>query len=164
MAQPPEYSFLRKEKRFSVSASAHLPVGDFSSTHWIGIGAEVSPARYWFGIFKWKKVRLTYNGGLAYYLGKKEKASGYDYKYPGYFFIHAFGGVAYRPVKKATINLTTGPAIGIYNGTTRFNIGARLESTYFISTSIAIGPGIIFMKESGANPLWSAALKATYVF
>ena len=66
----------------------------------------------------------------------------------------------YNPVKNGSVTLTAGPALGIYNGNTRFNIGSKLEVSYHISKKIAIGPGIILMKESGADPLWAAAMKA----
>lgn len=150
-----------KEGNNAVSIGINLPVGNFSSTHLIGIGAEYSPLRHTFQLFKWKHLAFTYNGGVAYYFGKKETVSGYPYKYPGYIFIHAFGGLLYNPFKKASITLTAGPALRIYNGNARFNIGSKLELSYFISKKVAIGPGIIFMKESGADLLWSAAFKAT---
>ena len=149
-----------EEKGVSVSAGVSIPVGDFSSTHLIGIGVDCSPTRHSFGKIKAKKTAFTYNGGLAYYFGKKETVSGYPYAYPGYFLIHTFGGVLYNPVKNGSVTLTAGPALGIYNGNTQFNIGSKLEVSYYISKKITIGPGIILMKESGADPLWAAAVKA----
>ena len=68
----------------------------------------------------------------------------------------------YNPAKNTAISLTTGPALAIYNGNNQFNIGTKLEASYKISTSIAIGPGILLMKESGADPIWAASLKATF--
>ena len=102
--------------------------------------------------------------GAAYYFGKKETVSGYPYDYPGYIFVHAYVGAIYNPLRKANICLTAGPALGIYNGNTQFNFGSVLEGSYYFNEKIAIAPGIIFMKESGANPLWAASLKATMAF
>lgn len=147
-----------------ISVGINIPVGDFSSTHIIGIGVEYSPLRHTFQLTKLKHLAFTFNGGVAYYLGKKETVSGYRYKYPGYIFINAFGGLLYNPVKKVSITLTAGPALRIYNGLIRFNTGSKFELSYFINDKIAIGPGIIFMKESGTNPLWAAALKTTMAF
>jgi len=104
-------------------------------------------------------MAFTYNGGFAYYFGKNETVSNYRYKYPGYIFIHGFGGLLYYPFKKVGISLTAGPALGIYNGNLQFNVGSKLETGYNISTSIAIGPGILLMKEPGANALWSLAVR-----
>jgi hypothetical protein len=147
-----------------ISVGINISVGDFSSTHLIGIGVEYSPLRHTFQLLKLKHLAFTYNGGVAYYFGKKEIVSNNPYKYPGYIFIHAFGGLLYNPVKKTSITLSAGPALRIYNSLIRFNIGSKLELSYFINDKIAIGPGIIFMKESGTNPLWAASLKATIAF
>ena len=144
-----------------VSVGINIPVGNFSSTHIIGIGVEYSPLRHTFQLFKLKHLALTYNSGVAYYIGKKETVSNYPYKYPGYIFIHAFGGVLYNPVKSGSVSLTAGPALGIYNGNTRFNFGSKLEASYYISKNVGIGPGIILMKEPGATSLWAASFKAT---
>lgn len=144
-----------------VSVGINLPLGEFSTTHLIGAGVDCSPAANWFGLLKTKKIAFTYNGGAACYVGKKETASGYSYKYPGFIFIHALGGILYNPVKKASLSLLAGPALGIYNGNTRFNIGSKLEAAYLFSKKIRIGPGIIMMKEPGTNAIWSAALKTT---
>jgi hypothetical protein len=149
------------EKGISLSAGINLPLGDFSSTHLLGFGIDCSPVKHWFGITSKKKIAFTYNGGVTYYFGKKETVSGYPYDYPGYFFIHAFGGILFNPVKNGIIILTAGPALGMYNGHTQFNTGSKLETSYYISNNIAIGPGIILMKEAGADPLWSAAFKVS---
>lgn len=150
-----------KNNGVSVSLGINLPVDDFSSTHFMGIGVDFSPASHWFGLLKRKKIAFTYTGGAAYYFGKKETVSSYPYQYPGYLFIHAFAGVLYNPVQKAGLKLTAGPALGIYNGSSQFNIGSRLEASYYINKMLSVGPGILFMKESGADPIWSASFKAT---
>lgn len=148
----------------AVSVAVNLPIADFSSTHFIGMAVEVAPARHIFGLIRARKFAFTYNGGFAYYLGKKETVSGYPYKYPGYSFIHAFAGLLYNPVVKTSITLTAGPALGIYNGTTRFMIGSKLEASYSVNSEITVGPGIVMMKESGSEPLWAPSLKATMAF
>ncbi len=153
-----------KEKDISISAGINLPIGNFSTSHLIGIAIDCAPTRHWFGITNQKKIAFTYNGGFAYYFGKKEMVSGYSYKYRGYTFLYGFGGVLYNPVKNAGISLTAGPAVGIYNGDFQFNLGTKLEASYYISTNIAIGPGITLMKESGADLLLAASLKGTWAF
>ncbi len=150
-----------------ISIGDHIPLGNFSSTHFLGVAANYSWSNHRFGRMDVKPVKpigFTANTGVAYYFGKKETASGYPYKYPRYIFLHAYGGAIYNPNGKANIILTAGPAIGIYNGFTQFNFGATLEGSYYFNEKIAISPGIIFMKESGYNPLWTASLKAVIAF
>ncbi|MDZ4795382.1 MAG: hypothetical protein SGI83_13965 [Bacteroidota bacterium] len=151
-------------KDIAVSFGVNLPIGNFSSTHFIGMAVDVSPARHTFGLTRVRKFIFTYNGGFAYYLGKKETVSGSPYKYPGYSFMHAFAGLLYNPIVKTSISLTAGPAIGIYNSTTRFTIGSKLAASYFVNSKIAVGPGIVIMKEFGSDPLWVVSVKATRRF
>lgn len=154
-------------KQNSISLGANLPLGNFSSTHFSGIAINYSWSNHRFDVMDVKPVKpfgFTANTGLACYFGEKETVSSYQYKYPGYIFIHTYAGTIYNAWRNANISLTAGPALGIYNGNTQFNIGSILEGSYFIKEKIAITPGIIFMKESGANPLWSASLKATLAF
>jgi hypothetical protein len=154
-------------KQSSISLGANLPLGNFSSTHISGIATNYSWSNHRFGRMDVKPVKpfgFTANTGVAYYFGKKEIVSSYQYKYPGYIFIHTYAGTIYNGWRKANISLTAGPALGIYNGNTQFHIGSILEGSYFINEKIAITPGIHFMKESGVDPLWSASLKATMAF
>ena len=159
-----------KEEKLSASKSQALsfgisvPVGDFAATHFGGLTVEYSWSKKPFGPIReivTKQFGFIVTGGVTYYFGEKEKVSGYPYDYPGYIFIHAFGGVLYNPVKSGSVSLTAGPALGIYNGNTRFNFGSKLEASYYISKNIGIGPGIILMKEPGATSLWAASFKAT---
>jgi hypothetical protein len=144
----------------AVAAGIQVPVGNFSSTHIAGIGIGVSPSYHTTGLFSKMKVAFTYNGGVAYYLGKKETVSSYPYTYPGYFFIHAFAGALFIPSKEITVSFTAGPALGLYNGSTQFQFGSNLALNYHLTDKVSVGPGIIFMKEPGADPLWAASLKA----
>ncbi len=155
------------EKCSAVSLGVQLPIGEFSSTHFLGVAAEYTSARQWYGKLQpGKQLLFSYNGGLAYYPGKKETVSSYDYKYPAYLFVHAFGGISYAPrlKRKLNINLTAGPALGFYNGNTQFNLGAKLDGYYFVSKRTSIGPNIILMKESGADAIWSLGFKVTRLF
>ncbi len=154
----------RKDLRIAVSAGVQVPVGDFSSTHVAGLGISITPSYHTVSLFSKLKIAFTYNGGVAYYLGKKETVSGYSYTYPGYFFIHAFAGALFIPSPKISFALTGGPAIGMYDGNTRFNLGGRLDLNYNLSSKLSIGPGILLMKETDTDPLWAAFLKATLSF
>lgn len=154
----------RQGLRIAVSAGVQVPVGDFASTHVAGLGISVTPSYHTVSLLSKLKIAFTYNGGVAYYLGKKETVSGYSYTYPGYLFIHAFAGAFFIPSPKISFALTGGPAVGMYDGNTRFNLGGRLDLNYNLSSKVSIGPGILLMKETGADPLWAAFLKATLSF
>jgi len=147
-----------------VSIEINIPVGELSSTHIIGISAEYSPLRHTFQLFKLKHLAFTYNGGVAYYFGRKESVSNYSYKYPGFTFLHVYSGLIYTPVKSMNFIFSAGPAIGLYNGLSQFYFGSKVEVSYFISKRIALSPGISLMKKLNTNPLWSATLKVTYPF
>ena len=154
-------------KQYTVSLAANIPLGNFSSTHSIGIEANHSWSNHRFGKMDVKPLKpfgFTANAGFAWFFGKNETVSGYPYDYSGYIFLQAYGGAIYNPWRRANICLTAGPALSIYNGNAEFNIGSSLEGSYYIKEKIAITPGIIIMKESGADPLWAASLKATMAF
>ncbi len=152
---------VKADKGFSLSASLLIPVGEFSDTHVLGFGVAIAPSAQQLSLFRKPKIGFTYNAGFDYYLGKNVTVSSYPYKYPGYFFIHAFAGAIYNPTKEFDIKLTAGPALGIYNGKTNFNIGSKLNLNYHFNNTIAIGTGLNMMKESGADPIWSVSLGAT---
>ncbi len=148
------------EQSIIIGVAGIIPLGEFSSTHYPSVGVDCSPSHS-FQAAKQKRIAFTWNGGLAYYVGRKENVNGYSYKYPNFFFIHAFGGIRYHPVKRIDLNLTAGPGLGIYSGKPRFNPGSKLELGYRLCPRFVIGPGIILIKEPGADPLWSTLLKVT---
>lgn len=148
----------------SISAGLNIPVGDFSSTHWAGIGLTVAPAIFKYSLNDDHTIAFIYQGGAAYYLGKKETISGHSYTYPGYTFIHAFAGVSLLLKKNAEVLVALGPALGLYNGNIHFDAGASLTANYYFSDNVILGPSITMMKEFGANALWAASLKATFYF
>jgi hypothetical protein len=164
--QPPKQNH-PSGKQYSVSLGTNLPLGNFSSTHVTGIEINHAWCNHRFGMMDVKPVKpvgFIGNVGGAYYFGKKERIIDYYYDYPSYTFLHAFAGVIYNPGKKTNVNLTAGPALGIYNSNKKFNIGCKLEGNYYFSKKFGITPCLVMMKESGAEPLWAASLKATMGF
>lgn len=153
-----------QKTKISVSADINFPLGDFSSTHIAGIGAETIFGKSWPDTVKSKKLCFIYKAGLRYFPGEKQKISGFPYRYPGYYFIHAFAGIMYKLSNKINFALSAGPAIGIYNNSTRFTIGADLNISYSVKNNLSLGPVIIMMKESGAEGLWSVGLKGNLRF
>ena len=148
-----------------VSVGAAIPLGNFSSTHLPGIGIEYAKSKNRFGILSIadkRKIAFVYGGGAAIYIGKKETVSLYPYKYPVYIFIKKTAGVFYKPGSKSGFTFAAGPAIGIYNGNTQFNLTTKLDGSYYVNEKLAITPGIIMMKEmTFADPLIAFSLKAS---
>ncbi len=154
-------------KSNTVAAGVLIPLGDFSSSHLIGAGIDYSRSKHRFGAMQKlpaKKFAFACRGGIAYYFGKKVTVGGYPYDYPGYFLLHALGGLLYTVSKKNNLELAAGPALGVYRSRTRFNIGAVLEGTHFFNARWGLAPSVHFIKESGADPIWSFGLKAVKTF
>jgi hypothetical protein len=158
-----------------VSVGVNIPLGEFAQTHLGGIATDYSWSHHRFGAMTEmpkKQLGLIANGGIDYYLGKKETVAGNPYKYGGYLFIHTFGGAMYNfPHTKnlsfhgfGDISITAGPAIGIYKGGSDPALGAQLSSHYYINKKIAITPGVIYIKRAKANALWAAGLQGAYTF
>ncbi|MEO6611426.1 MAG: hypothetical protein ABIT05_04815 [Chitinophagaceae bacterium] len=154
-------------KQQVVSAGINISLGDFASTHIGGIAVEYSRSQHRYGqltAMPAKKLGYLIEGGLAYYFGKKETVSGYSYDYPGYYFLHVYPGLVFNLCIKGHINISAGPGLGLYNGDPRFTIGAKFQGTWYMNEKTGITPGILVMKESGADPLWAVSLKATLAF
>lgn len=167
-AQKSAESAIAKSKSHLFSAGAEIPIGNFSNTHLPGIGIEYSGSKNRFGIFSAadiKKIAFVYSSGAAIYFGRKEVVSLYPYKYPAYIFIKTNAGVLYKTGAQSGVTISAGPAMGIYNGNTRFNLNSKLEGHYFLNEKLAITPGIILQKEiSVANLLISVSIKASLAF
>ncbi len=154
-------------KKNAVSTGFAIPIHNFSNTHFAGATLQYSISKYRFGILKKKPVHsigLTANGGASYFLGKKERVVSHDYRYPPYIHFHLHAGAIYNPKEKINIQLTAGPGVSLYNGTTRFTIGTGLEGNYFFNGNVALSAGLFLMKEHYSDPLYFGALKAKYTF
>lgn len=151
-----------------VSAGINITIPEFSQTHNFGAGIGFSWSKHRFGLTEKKPSKpfgFIADGGIDYYLGKKETVSGYPYKYNGFTYIHTYGGIIYNCCKRGNINLTTGPALGLEDGFTTFFWGANLSGAYYINKKIAITPGIHFMKDPDSyDPLLSCSIKASFAF
>lgn len=154
-------------KRNVIAAGINISLGDFSNTHFGGFSTLYAWSKNRFGRLNSmppKKIGFTGNSGIAYYVGKKETTGTGSYQYPAYIFLHVFAGAVYNAGKNVHLSLTAGPAAGIYNSNVQFNTGASLQCTYYISTKIAITPGLILMKETGSDAIWSGSLRAAMAF
>lgn len=151
----------------SVSPGVNIPIGEFAQTHIAGISADYSWSRHRLGELNnlpGKAIGFIADGGIDYYLGKKETVAGYEFKYGGYLYLHTFAGGIYNLTKKMNVSLTAGPTLGFHKGHTDFGFGVNWRASYYFSEKIAITPGLIYMKHKEANALWSISIKATDTF
>ena len=160
----------------SVCLRINVPVGEFSETHFGGIGLHYSWSHHRFGksrVLPKKLIGFTAHGGIDYYLGKKETIAGYPYRYGGYVYLQAMAGAIYNFCKKNSlanpgvrgiISLTTGPTLGIYKGNADIGFGLNLDGGYYLTNRIALIGGILFLKHSKAAPLWVSTIEAAFSF
>ena len=159
----PEPGKRNRSGNIAVAAGAALPLGAFADTHWGGIGVSGSSASVQVAFFHPYKLRFAWSGGGVYFFGKNETPAGYHYTYPGYISLYGMAGVMYSPFHKAVVNMLAGPAIGLYDGTTRFNLSLRADVDFYVTKKWAISPGFMLLKESGADPLPSASLRVLFI-
>ena len=145
----------------------NIPVGEFSKTHYAGISTGYTWSHHRFGNLQAlpkKIIGFTAEGSFDYYFGKKETIAGYDYRYGGYIYLHAFGGAIYNPCKRGNISLTTGPTLGIYKGSVDAGYGAKLGGSYPVTDKIEIVTGIFFLKHNDAAVLLAVSVQIGYCF
>lgn len=169
MAQPKEDSGQSHEKGKcnSLSLGPDIPFDIFSDTHKYGPGLDYSWSNHRFGklnVLPKKLIGFIFNSGIDYYFGKKENVAGYNYRYGGYSYLHAYGGAIYNPCKRGNISLTAGPALSLYAGNLTFEYGVNLAGSYYLNENIAITPMIVLMKHADADPLWAGTIRVTFSF
>lgn len=156
-----------KNNEWELSAGSAFPVSGFAETHFTGAAVQIAYTDHRFGklfTLPKKKIGYVFNSGFSHYFGRKETVSGHDFKYGGYFIFHTYAGGIFNAGRKININLTAGPALGLYQKNLRFNIGSDLSGTYYFNRKWGATAALQFLNETGARPLWSAALKASYAF
>ena len=156
-----------KGQSWNVTAGIDFPVGLFSHTHFPGAGAGISYSNHRYGILPAKPVKkfgYTFNAGGNYYFGKNETVRGYPFQYSGYFLVHTYAGAMYNHGKRTHFELLAGPALGMYNGTTRFNIGGSLSATWYVRAKLGVSPSFMLTKENGADWLGAFSLRVSWAF
>lgn len=156
-----------KGKSNSISFGIDLPFGEFPQSHSFGIGTDFAWSNHRFGLMNDNPATLVgfiVNGGIDYYFGRDRTISMYQYSYGNFTYIHTYGGAILNPCKRGNINLTAGPALGIEEGIVEFWWGINLSGSYYVNKTIAITPGIVFMKQSIDDPLVAITLRASLAF
>lgn len=156
-----------KNNTWEIAAGLAFPASEFAETHVAGATFQITYADHRFGkLFTLPKKKLGYvfNSGFSHYFGRTETVSGHEFNYGGYFIFHTYAGGIYNAGRKIHFSLMAGPALGLYQKNLRFNIGSDLSGTYYFNRKWGATAALQFMNETGARPLWSAALKAVYAF
>jgi hypothetical protein len=151
----------------NVGLNVQLPAGEFSETHNFGVGLTYSRGDYRTMRIKkvgLSKIKFTYQAGVAWYNGRREVRYDYSYDYPSFILIHLYGGLRYRPSSSVELKLLSGPAMGIYDKQSLFNIGADLVGGYFINDNFSINPGIGIQVEGGTAAKVVAKIGAQFKF
>lgn len=149
----------------AVGVDLMVPVGNFSATHWGGVGLHYAYSNRRFVKMKAPAIRrfgFIAQGGIMYYAGKNEKAIDYTYSYPPYFVLYAYPGIIINRGTRFQASFGTGPAIGFYNARTRFNWGWVLSSRYALKKKISIGPSVNWLKEKGSRPLCAVGIQTAW--
>ena len=137
-----------------------VPVGEFSVTHFGGIGISIAPPFNYADSVK-KKIHFIYQGSIHSFLGKKTKTAGYNYRYPVYTLFSLSAGISYVINPKFYFNLTGGPGLSVYNGNSRFCIEGNFQSAYKPGKNLAFLAGIKLNSELKTHALWSPYLGVT---
>ncbi len=157
----------KRGRTWNVTGGIQLPVGHFYKTHFLGAGAGLSYSDHRYGILPVKPVKkfgYTFHAGGHYFFGKKETVSGHSFRYSGYYLVHTYAGAMYNHGKRTHFEILAGPALGIYNGTTRFNIGGTLSATYYVNAKLGVSPSFMLTKENGAYWLGAFSLRGSWAF
>jgi hypothetical protein len=159
-------TWIPKTSSSLASLDIQVPVGVFARSQFAGAGLNYSWSHRRYGIFarpsKW--IGLTFNAGGDYYLGKKIKPSGYDFRFGDYIYLYALAGMIVNPWYATNISLTAGPIMGIYKGNSEMGYGVNLIAMYYLKDNISIGPGITYKKQPDTDALWSGVVRLSYRF
>jgi hypothetical protein len=124
-----------KGRNNDVSLHLNYPFGGYlKDISNFGTGIEYAWSQGRFGRMSAKPskpVGFTFNLGIDYYFGEKEKYGNNTVKYKGTTYLHAYGGAIYNPCNTGNISLAAGPAVELYDGNSEFGFGINLSGTIY---------------------------------
>jgi len=150
----------------AVAAGLSFPMGTYGRTHTAGLMLDYSRSAHRYGndVYPGKAISFAMNAGVSYNGGKSAPTAGYEFRYGGNLVIHAAAGIDYAPAMAVNIALLAGPVMNIYEGSVAAGLGVNLFWNYFISKTIAVGPGITYRVQAKTDALWSGTIRASYAF
>jgi len=150
----------------TVAVGLSFPMGAYGRTHAAGLLLDYSRShrRYGNDVLPDKVISFAMNAGVNYNAGKSAPTAGYEFRYGGNLLIYASAGIDYAPAMAVNIALLAGPVMNIYEGSVAAGFGANLFWNYFISKTIALGPGLSYRLQAKTDALWSGTIRASYAF
>jgi hypothetical protein len=150
----------------SIAAGLTFPMGTYGRTHTAGLLLDYSRSsrRYGNDVYPDKAISFAINAGVSYNGGKSAPTAGYEFRYGGNLVIHAAAGIDYAPAMAVNIALLAGPVMNIYEGSVAAGLGVNLFWNYFISKTVAVGPGLTYRVQAKTDALWSGTIRASYAF
>jgi len=152
-----------KQSSSLISAGISLPIGDFSETHFIGLGANYTWIRHYFtGLKKVSKnPGFTITGGFDHYFGKKESNG---FRFYGLNYIKVMPGIIKQLGLSTHAGLSAGVACRIYKSNFDFAPAIILNGIFFVKESIGISPSVQYIKHTNENALWALGISGIYFF
>lgn len=133
----------------------------------MGIGAAYSWSKERFGklaSLPTKAVGFTFNIGIDYFIGEKEKNLNQAIKYGGTTFLHAYGGAVYNLDRMSNIKLTSGPNLEIYKGASSFGFGANFSGSFYLfqNKNLGLSPNFSLMKQGKTEVVLAGGVGVSY--
>jgi hypothetical protein len=157
---PAVYAQSRHANSNEAALDLQLPLGDFTATHLFGAGLSYQLQPEWR-----KKLSFRMLGGFECYFGKNERVSTYyNFKNGSYFVLFALPAAQLRLSKKFYLAIHAGPAVGIHLNNLHLNMMSSVRLFYRVSNKLLVGPVVYYLKEGGAEALWSAGIRTGLLF
>ena len=152
------------KKDNALTLGAHLPIGEFSRSHIVGISVEYwrAPVINRHDSSGFKRIMFFVAGGGHYFLGKDISVASYDFKFSNFLTLHLLPGLKYVPVKKLDTQIAAGPIAALYKKNIRGGLVANLSVAGHFTKQIAMGPSVYVRKFSDSKALWSIGIGVNY--
>ena len=95
-----------KGYRHAAGVGLYLPVGTFSESHVVGVGADYTWSHYRHdnNLSYKRAIRFIASGGVNFFAGKKIRTAGYDFRYGDFVTVYVMPGIIYNPFIKGSVS------------------------------------------------------------
>jgi hypothetical protein len=157
---PLVYGQSKHVRTHETALDLQLPLGDFTSTHLFGAGLSYQSQPDWT-----RKLSFRMLEGFECYFGKQETVSTYyDFKNGSYLVFFVLPAAQLRLSKKVYLAIHAGPALGLHLNNLHLNMMSSVRLFYRVSNKLLVGPVVYYLKEGGAEALWSAGIRTGFLF
>ena len=150
----------------AVNLGLIAPVGNFHRSHLLGANLHYtwSPRRFGWPSMARHAVGVALESGADYYLGRKVKTAGYDFRFGNYLDLHALAGIIGNPWSNVQVSLLAGPALSFYEKQEDLGVAVNLQGSYYLNKKLSIGPHMLFRKHLDEDALWALGIRASLAF